>query len=78
MPRKRMPIVEKKLAHIEKKIIITKEITGKSIYKPRPSQGKGMHHGTGMGNSKTHQWKFYIIDLPSQIVNTVFEEYKWR
>lgn len=76
MPRKRMPIGEKKLAHIEEKIVITKEITGKSIYKP--SQGKGMLHGTGMGNNKTHQWKFYIIDLPSQIVNTVFEEYKWR
>lgn len=53
MPRKRMPIGEKKLAHIEEKIVITKEITGKSIYKP--SQGKGMHHGTGMGNNKTHQ-----------------------
>lgn len=54
MPRKRMTIVGKKLVHIEKKIVITKEITGKSIYKPRPSQGKGMHHGTGMGNNKTH------------------------
>lgn len=54
MPRKRMTIVEKKLVHIEKKIVITKEITGKSIYKPRLSQRKGMHHGTGMGNNKTH------------------------
>lgn len=49
-----MPIVEKKSVHIEKKIVITEEITGKSIYKLRPSQGKGMHHGTGMGNNETY------------------------